>query len=47
MALNSIFFQFNFVRLLFTTQNNGVKGKYARNGKTGHPQGCPVAAMRL
>ena len=31
--------------LLFTTKNNGVKGEPVEHGRTGCPQGCPVAAL--
>ena len=38
--------QTNFVSLLFTTQNNGVKGESIGHDRTGQLQGFPVAAMR-
>ena len=44
-ASNAMLAQADFVSLLFTTQKNGVKGESIRQGCTGHPQGCPVAAM--
>ena len=45
-ASNAVLAQADFVRILFTTQNNGVKGESIGHGCTGHPQGCPVAVMR-
>ena len=36
----------DFISLLFTTQKNGVKGESIGHGRTGHPQGCPVSALR-
>ena len=44
-ASNAVLDQADFVSLLFTTQKNGVKGELIVHGRTGHPQGCPVAAM--
>ena len=35
-----------FVSLLFTTQNNGVKGELIGHGATGHPRACAVEAIR-
>ena len=35
-----------FVSLLFTAQNNGVKGESIGHGATGHPCTCAVAAIR-
>ena len=37
--------QTDFVILLLTTQKNGTKVESFGHGRTGHPQGCPVAAM--
>ena len=34
-----------FAILLFITHKNGVKGESIGHIRTGHPQGCPVAAM--
>ena len=45
-ASNSVLAQADFVSLLFTAQKNGVKGKSIGHVRTGHPQWCPVAAMR-
>ena len=45
MTSNAVLSQSDFVNLLLTTQNNGVKGESIGHGRTGHPQGCPVAAM--
>ena len=45
-ASNALLVQANFVSLLFKTQKNGIKGKSIGHRRTGHPQGCPVAAMR-
>ena len=42
---NAVLVQAGFVRLLFTTQNNGVKGESIGHRRTGHPQGCPVASI--
>ena len=44
-ASNAVLAQSDFVILLFTTQNNGVKGESIGHGRTGHPQGCPVASI--
>ena len=44
-ASKDVLAQADFVSLLFTTQKNGVKGKSIGHGHTGHPQGCPVAAI--
>ena len=44
-ASNTVLSQADFVSLLFTTQKNGVKGESIGHGRTGHPQGCPVAVM--
>ena len=35
----------SFVSLLFTTQNNWIKGESIRNGKTGNPRECAVATI--
>ena len=43
---NAVLSQADFVSLLFTTQNNGVKGESIGHNCTSHPQECPVAAMR-
>ena len=45
-APNSVLAKEDFVNLLFTTQNKIIKVESIRNGCNGHPQGCPVAAMR-
>ena len=45
-ASNTVLAQPEFVSLLFTAQKNGVKGGSIGHGRTGHPQGCPVAATR-
>ena len=45
-VFNVVLAQADFVSLLFTTHNNGIKGESIGNGCIGHPQECPVAAMR-
>ena len=45
-AFNAVLAQADYVSLLFATQKNGVKGESIGHGRTNHPQGCPVAAMR-
>ena len=42
---NAVLAQAEFISPLFITQKNGIKGESIGNGRTGHPQGCPVAAM--
>ena len=44
-ASNAVLTQADFIRLLFTTQKNGVKAKSIGHGHTGNPQRCPVAFM--
>ena len=44
-ASTAVLAQSDFVRLLFTTQKNFVKGESNGNGRNVHHQGCPVAAM--
>ena len=38
--------QADFVSLLFTTQNNVIKGESIGHGHISHPQECPMATMR-
>ena len=45
-APNSVLDQADSVSLLVTIQKNGVKGGSILHVGTGHPQECPVAAMR-
>ena len=47
MASNAVLAQADFVSLLLTTQKNRDKGGSIGHSHTGHPQGCPVAAMSL
>ena len=45
-APNSVLTQADFVSILFTTQNNGVKGKLIEQRRSVYPQVCPVESMR-
>ena len=44
-ASKAVLVQADFFSLLFTAQQNGVKGESIGHSCIGHPQGCPVAAM--
>ena len=44
-ASNPVLTLADFAILLFITQKNGVKGESIGHVRTGHPQGCLVAAM--
>ena len=46
-ASNSVLTQADFVRLLFTTQKNCIKGGSIVHGRTGHTKGCPLASMLI